>query len=369
MQPTKYSLKLSIATLVFAWDWSNAMNDDCQTPAGHHGRCLPVKNCKYILDILHKPGFSAQDQQYLDQFRCGKLSGSRKVLTCCPEFQSVDGCGRLTLRDNIIGGQETEPDEFPWTALLVYAMGVRVFYRCGGALIGDRYVLTAAHCVDSLGRMKLVAVRLGEWDLSTVYDCKDEEFGRSRCNKFPHRDFDIEKVFVHEGYSSTRLNKEHDIALLKLAKSAPSTDSISPICLPTVEMDSRMEPEKSLFDVAGWGATEAGVPRSDRKRKVTLPGQNLSECQLAYEAAAVSFTENQLCVGGTVGKDSCRGDSGGPLMVIIDNRWHLAGIVSLGAVKCGMKGVPGIYTRLGSYLPWVAAKIEGADRFQVMGSH
>ncbi|XP_058823724.1 CLIP domain-containing serine protease B15-like isoform X1 [Topomyia yanbarensis] len=364
-------LKLTFVSFVLFWGCSNALylrlalNDSCVTPAGHHGRCLPVKDCQYIRDVIHKPGFTKEDQHYLDQFRCGKLSGSRKLLTCCPEFQSVDGCGRLTLRNNIIGGQETEPDEFPWTAMLVYAMGDRRFYRCGGALINYRYVLTAAHCVDSLGRMQLEAVRLGEWDLSTVYDCKEEEFGRMRCNKFSHRDFAIEKVVIHEEYSSKNLNKEHDIALLKLAKSAPRTDSILPICLPTAEMVSQMKIEDELFDVAGWGAVGSEAPRSDRKRRVTLPGQNLSMCQIAYSEANVSFTENQLCVGGTVGKDSCRGDSGGPLMIIIDNRWHLAGLVSLGAVKCGIKGVPGIYTRLGSYLPWVAAKMEEADRIAV----
>lgn len=84
----------------------------------------------------------------------------------------------------------------------------------------------------------------------------------------------------------------------------------------------------------------------------------MSKCTKAYASQSVEFTENQLCVGGTAGRDSCRGDSGGPLMVIIDNHWHLAGIVSVGPVDCGTEGVPGIYTRLGSYLEWVAGRIE-----------
>ncbi|XP_055634923.1 CLIP domain-containing serine protease B4-like [Toxorhynchites rutilus septentrionalis] len=362
-------LQILLKVLVCSLTWLRAtplkvvLSNDCITPAGIYGRCVPVRECQYLVDILRTPNFTTQDQRYLDQFRCGRQAESKKILVCCPELGSVPGCGRLTLQDHIFGGKETEPDEFPWTALLVYTTKGRRSYLCGGALVSDRYVLTAAHCVDSLRIRALESVRLGEWDLTTVEDCKDDLSGNTYCNKFPHRDFEVEKIIVHEGYSRMRKNKEHDIALLKLSRAAPETDSISPICIPTTDMDTNLDVERESFDVTGWGATETGVPLSHRKLKVTLPGQNMTKCVSAFARANVTFTNNQLCVGGIRGKDSCRGDSGGPLMVIINNRWHLAGIVSLGSLKCGAKDVPGVYTRVGRYLKWAGAKMEQEERF------
>ncbi|KAL0269567.1 UNVERIFIED_CONTAM: hypothetical protein PYX00_007256 [Menopon gallinae] len=65
--------------------------------------------------------------------------------------------------------------------------------------------------------------------------------------------------------------------------------------------------------------------------------------------------ETQMCVGGVEGEDSCSGDSGGPLMKVDDAppRYYLLGIVSFGTKKCGTKDMPGVYTRLTEYMPWV----------------
>lgn len=276
---------------------------------------------------------------------------------CCPELQSVEKCGRLTLHDYILGGEETDPDEFPWMALLGYQDDRgRKSYGCGGTLINERYVVTAAHCVDNLRVRKLVEVRLGEWDLDTTEDCSD-----ARCFVGYQDDYPVEKIIVHEQYSFQNLNKINDIALLKLNKTVERTALVAPICIPTLEMDKALKVEESSFDVTGWGKTETGFV-SRRKMKVSVPGQTIETCNEAFAAAKVTFTENQLCAGGLDGKDSCKGDSGGPLMMIVKNRWHLMGIVSLGSKPCGKQGMPAVYTRLGSYLDWVAAKIELESR-------
>lgn len=336
---------------------ADALNEECTTPGGQHGTCVPVKECPFVREIFAKIS-SREDQQNVLRYRCGTLAASKKVLVCCPRLVSTTGCGRLTLQNKIVGGEETEPYEFPWTARLAYLWkGMRLF-RCGGSLISEYFVVTAAHCVVDLRVYELVAVRLGEWDTTTLEDCKEEDNGERTCNRFPHRDIPVETVIPHEQYSKHTLNHEHDIAVIKLSKRAPSTDSISPICIPTAEMDSELLVNRESFVVAGWGKTSETESFSIRKLKVTLPGQPLSKCIKAYSSLKVQFTENQLCVGGTAGRDSCRGDSGGPLMVIIDNHWHLAGIVSVGPVKCGTAGIPGIYTRLGRYLDWVAGRIE-----------
>ncbi|XP_039443785.1 serine protease easter-like isoform X1 [Culex pipiens pallens] len=333
------------------------LNEDCTTPGGQHGTCVPVRDCSFVREIFAKVS-SREDQLNVLRYRCGTLAGSGKVLVCCPRLVSASGCGRLTLQNKIVGGEETEPNEFPWTVRLVYLRnGVRQF-RCGGSLISEYYVLTAAHCVVELRTYELIAVRLGEWDTTTQVDCKEEDNGEKTCNRFPHRDIFVERVIPHDQYSRTSKNHEHDIALIKLSKRAPSTDSISPICVPTADMASELRVDRESFVVAGWGKSSDLDSSSIRKLKVTLPGKPMAKCTKAYASQSVEFTENQLCVGGTAGRDSCRGDSGGPLMVIIDNHWHLAGIVSVGPVDCGTEGIPGIYTRLGSYLGWIAGRIE-----------
>lgn len=70
----------------------------------------------------------------------------------------------------------------------------------------------------------------------------------------------------------------------------------------------------------------------------------------------VNIIDTQICAGGAKGKDSCNGDSGGPLMKLIPGspNWYIEGIVSYGPQNCGTEGVPGIYTRVGAYLGWIA---------------
>nr|XP_029736110.1 CLIP domain-containing serine protease B15-like [Aedes albopictus] len=331
------------------------INQPCTTPSGSHGRCVLVRTCSFILKIF-RTQVSKGDALYLNKFRCGDLPDGR-ALVCCPELGSEANCGRLTLENHILGGEETEPEEYPWTALLVYKdPRGRKSYGCGGTLINERYVVTAAHCVEKVRFRKLYEVRLGEWDLDETKDCSE-----TRCYVEYQDDYPIEKVIVHENYSPTNLNQVNDIALIKLNKTVERTKLVAPICIPTPEMDDSIKLEGSLFDVAGWGSTETGFP-SRRKMKVTLPGQTIQTCNRAFASANVTFTELQLCAGGVEGKDSCKGDSGGPLMMIMNNRWHLVGIVSLGGKICGARKMPAIYTRFGKYLDWVAGKIELENR-------
>ena len=91
----------------------------------------------------------------------------------------------------------------------------------------------------------------------------------------------------------------------------------------------------------------------------------MAKCSKAYRKKANFFAESQLCAGGKRGRDSCRGDSGGPLMAIIGNRWHAVGIVSFGSGLCGLEGIPAIYTRVGGFLDWIAGKIELENRVNI----
>lgn len=101
----------------------------------------------------------------------------------------------------------------------------------------------------------------------------------------------------------------------------------------------------------------SGGPSSAKLREVTLPIWNNTDCEEAYSSKVID--SNQLCAGLKAGgKDSCAGDSGGPLMALGPNRrWMIVGIVSWG-IRCGEAGFPGVYTRVNNYLDWITANLK-----------
>lgn len=112
----------------------------------------------------------------------------------------------------------------------------------------------------------------------------------------------------------------------------------------------------TIAEVAGWGIYDLENPKSsDALQFVTVPIINLEHCQYVYHKVFKVGPE-QVCAGGVEGKDSCGGDSGGPLMVVdaYDGppKYYLMGLVSFGATKCGnMK--PAVYTRISAYIEWI----------------
>lgn len=90
------------------------------------------------------------------------------------------------------------------------------------------------------------------------------------------------------------------------------------------------------------------------KLKLQIPYVNRSECTRAYMQQRLQISDNQVCAGGEKDRDSCDGDSGGPLMHVGQQmRWTIAGIVSFGLTECGTDRVPGVYTNVQSYLSWI----------------
>lgn len=93
---------------------------------------------------------------------------------------------------------------------------------------------------------------------------------------------------------------------------------------------------------------------SNVKLKAQLPFVRKSRCQSVYREK--QFSDEQFCAGGEDGVDSCRGDSGGPLMLSTFQsyeKWTIFGIVSHGPSRCGTKNMPGIYTNVSSYVSWI----------------
>ncbi|OWR50265.1 seminal fluid protein CSSFP032 [Danaus plexippus plexippus] len=266
-------------------------------------------------------------------------------------------CGVIE-NDRIFGGNRTRLFEMPWMVLLSYDSPRGTKLSCGGTIITRRYILTAAHCVSFLGsRLTLRDVILGEYDIRSDPDCERVE-GEVFCAPRV-RNVSIDETIPHPGYSPTRLRD--DIALIRLSEPVDFTlDSMKPICLPTTPTLLSEQLEGLQGVVAGWGTTEDGL-QSPVLLSVDLPILTNSQCQSVYHGS-LQIYDTQLCAGGVVDKDSCGGDSGGPLMYpgrtqSVGVRYVQRGIVSYGSKRCGIGGLPGVYTRVSYYMKWILDNI------------
>jgi len=246
----------------------------------------------------------------------------------------------------VVNGTEVELNSFPWMAALGSTTSVDGVYNwfCGGSYIGGNLILTAAHCVPSPGSgFSLDIVRLGAHDLSLN-------------NELAADDYRVKNVIIHPEYVSA---PEHDIAIivLKTGESGVTEKAeVSPICLPSPgETELNIKPG-SVVTVAGWGATMEGGLTADRLQEVDIHVTNMTTCRQVYNSKAnLELGSGIMCAGFDMGgKDACQGDSGGGLLTFdIETEFYTqVGIVSAG-IGCARRDIPGLYTRVESYLSWI----------------
>lgn len=185
-------------------------------------------------------------------------------------------------------------------------------------------------------------MRLGSLEQGTMCD-----YGTAECQHYQL--FSVVKKVVHENYrEDANHNLRNDIALLRLDKAVRFGPKIKPICLP---FGMRHLPNDVKLTVSGWG-NALTFRDKPAKRAVTVPLWNRDQC-----TNEISADENQICAGET-GKNSCNGDSGGPLMYQFEaKKMVLEGIVSQGYSTCGNQFFPVSFTRVRSYLNWIESKM------------
>ncbi|GJQ66172.1 hypothetical protein Trydic_g4232 [Trypoxylus dichotomus] len=356
-------------------------SDQCTTAHDMLGQCVPLPLCPTISQILNKKPISRDDAEFLRRSGCGFEGLEPKV--CCPIdapststptstpttndpqqygdlLPGLKECGGSD-ESRIIGGELVDLGEYPWMALLEYQTRSGKGFYCGGVLINSRYVLTAAHCIkgkDLPTTWRLTSVRLGEYNTSSSKDCINVP-GRLQCSDDPV-DVPIEAQIAHEDYDPYDVNQYHDIGLLRLSRPVQKTSYVAPVCLPRGNMLRQSFVGNNMY-VAGWGKTE-NKSSSDVILKLRIKVTENEECENTYRSVRVKINDVQLCAGGIRGQDSCRGDSGGPLMQALDidgmHNFYVLGVVSFGPSPCGMEGWPGVYTRVTKYVPWIISKLK-----------
>nr|AOW41607.1 trypsin [Euphausia superba] len=248
-------------------------------------------------------------------------------------------CGRVNRASRIVGGVETEVNEYPWMVALAWSASSNNAF-CGASIINERWILTASHCADVMSTSNVVVVGEHSWSSSSE---------SSATQKYA-----IEQILMHPNYDSGTL--ENDVALVKLATSLSFDDNnnVAPVCPP----DATNLYEDVDAIVSGWGTLSSGGSQPDSLQEVVVPTMSNSACQSGYGS---SITDNMLCAGFDAGgKDSCQGDSGGPLVTADGSIYRQIGVVSWG-YGCASAGYPGVYARVNSQLAWITASISGTS--------
>ncbi|XP_032521806.2 phenoloxidase-activating enzyme-like [Danaus plexippus] len=377
----------------------------CKVPNGDAGNCVSINICPPLKSLYKKKHKTVNENRFIRQSICGSRD-SDPIKICCPpqsswvefvptpvvvppspvyrrpkpeptllqpntlmipSFNSTDRqtdkpmrpkpdlqdyssvCGIDSSSGNrITNGNETAVDQYPWLALLEYSNG---FLGCGGSLISSRYVLTAAHCLKSLQNGEPLYVRLGEYNI-TSFPTDIVEIDGGGFEVVTVTVIAIRAMYTHPLYH--RDLRLHDIGLIEMEEAANFSDFIKVICLPQMDYMPIFN-SSTIFYVAGWGSDNFSSG-TEVKMETSVPYKLHSQCPLVMEPYPI----HQICAGGEGGRDTCSGDSGGPLMYETpSHRYEAVGIVSYGSRDCGKEGEPAVYTYVYNYLPWIRNILSG----------
>lgn len=257
-----------------------------------------------------------------------------------PAIKPEEGNG-----DRVVGGREAVPGSWPWQVSL---QKINVFpsgHFCGGALINNLWIVTAAHCFATISPEK-VRAKLG--------DHQSLEPDAGETVRY------LDKVVSHPGYDVSIKDRRNDIALVKMKAPITYTTTISPLCLPGVGENLAVG---SMLHVTGWGRSLGSLTQQIETTTVVLKQAMipLVDWKKCFSDHLEGLAKETICTSfGEEGHGPCIGDSGGPLVGRNNQsqNWILYGIVSWGEKICEFSDKAAVYTKVSTYIPWVKSVME-----------
>lgn len=282
-----------------------------------------------------------------NEFKCRNDKCIPRELRCNGNDDCGDGsdelycngdCGKKVIphydgNSFVVGGRDARPGSWPWQAQMKRYNS----HYCGGTLINERWVLTAAHC--SQGSASSYTLTLGSHQKTGVDD--------------QQRTFSVEKVINHPQYNSA--TTDYDIALMRLNSDVEFNEYILPACLA-----ENIFQGGTMCYTTGWGATH-GTGHDYVLKQAMVPIVDNERCNRSdYYGGRI--TSRMVCAGYQAGgHDACQGDSGGPLVCSKgqgdDETWYLLAATSWG-YGCAQPNKPGVYASVPSMLDWVRKTME-----------
>ncbi|KAJ6638856.1 Chymotrypsin BI [Pseudolycoriella hygida] len=241
----------------------------------------------------------------------------------------------------IVGGRIAHPHQFPYqAAVLMFIPSIGGEALCGGALVGQQTILTAAHCVHQSISGTII--------LGAHFLTNPNEPNRRRIS------VGVESIRMHPGWSSN--SARDDLALIILPAPVQTIPGIiEPLALPSAVNAGQTFAGYS-GTVSGWGVfSDSQGQASDVLRYVYNNIMTHAACSVSFPAL---IHQQMICLSGANGRGACSGDSGGPLTVRSAGGQLLhVGVVSLGFAPRCEASFPTVFTRTTSYIAWLQANV------------
>ncbi|CAH2098474.1 unnamed protein product [Euphydryas editha] len=273
-----------------------------------------------------------------------------------PEVPNVFCGKRQAINQLIVNGVESKPGDWPWHVAIFRLERDTLKYICGGTLVSNIFVLTAAHCVTINGAAVLpenLGISLGKHNL----------FG----GDVGSQEKQVHQIIVHEEFMHKTLN--NDIALLKMKSSVEYNSVVQPACIWFDKAEEKLPPGQVLGKVTGWGLDQT-ESLSRVLREATMPMVQDIDCIRSKPSFySVILNGKKFCAGHRNGTSACNGDSGGGFFVYIPNEdspfinnngkgsWYVRGIVSIGVSRQDTKLCDPneyvVFTDIAAYTGWI----------------
>ncbi|XP_074605411.1 clotting factor G beta subunit-like [Brevipalpus obovatus] len=251
-------------------------------------------------------------------------------------------CGLLNIQGRISNGHVSQKSKYPWLAYIrnyKFPENPKLYEYCGGSLIDDQHVLTAAHCVfqNKTINPESIRVYLGVFD-------KEADIAQNQPLK-------AEKIHYHPWYRRETL--EYDIAVIKLTAKVNITKNISPVCLPENEDLSKFKKHEPLT-IAGWGYVDVKTsPNTLNEAEILFI--DYDRCDQFYRhkfGPNRKVSRTSFCAKGRDKVGVCPGDSGSPILHTDPDSGRMVAVGLTGFIfgKCGhMANAPNAFTRVGLF--------------------